>query len=1129
MPNISITPDQGLNLNVALPVDQVANMSITSQEDQTLDLTLLPPGESSITLNVQGQGAANITVSQDIVIGATDLSVIEGRLETIENTILNFNTPPQLVVDSENISDTATVISGNVLTNDLDANGNVLSVTSVTYSSTVRTPGTNFTTTYGTFNISSDGSWTFILNNQAKSLTSAQSATEVFTYKVEDGFNGIKLSTLTLHISGTNNPPVALSDYVEVAYNSSTVNGNLLTNDSDVEGVSLTVTQFTITGDNSVYGATGDNILITNVGTISISQNGVFIFTPANAFSGNVPTVNYYVSDGVNVIIAQLVIVVQQSAVNVDSNPVTVAITGLRTFNVGPSQTYEELDTVPWATMQAGDVVNIYYRESPYISRIGISVQATASNPFIINGVTDSSGNRPKINGQGARTATGSMPGNSNNVFATNDETFGVITVKRKPSSSTTTNPAWISLQNLEVYGAASGNTAYNRDGSQTTWGFSAGIWLQPSKDITIRNCVIRNNALGVFSQAKIGYGVEGTTGESCSRIKLMYNRVYDNGAPGSDLYHNLYIQCFNPIIEGNYIGATITGNGSSYKSRSSGEIIRFNYIVASARALDLVQPYDENDTVVTDGISFASDFGTDHVYGNIIVNPTAKAWRPIHYGGDNGYYGEQDPASSPQNSPTTYRRQLYFWNNTFYSAGSSGAYQFLFQLSFPDTKVDMWNNIIGMYGASTMSLTQNSGTINMRGNNLLHSDSTFIDSVAPGGGYVTINRLGSIIASDPLWTSPSNQDFSLGSGSPAVNVSTTLPVGVPSNIPTNFKLEYYPRRQLNGLVIRPAIGNLDLGAIERDPNAPPISAPIFTSFPYLDSTDSYVVGSTVSGTDGTFIYGPATVTYQWQFSPTGLNTWTDIAGAVSNSITLSSNELGDIRLKVTLTNVVGSSSSFSASRTVTSSAASPVVQVTTGHTVYGVNNLTAISTFSLPPTVGNTLAVFAVATPGTSNSVTDNYGNTWIKRSGAKLSNNSRYLELYTCTVVAGKTGSNFTITSTSTELYVAGVVSYEIAGGYVSSSNSSVTGDGVSISPTIAASSANTRIVGVSMASTYLGSAITIANPFTQDAAFSYAEGYDPIFSAFHGVTYQAAENILTLTTPSGQYFATILALFE
>jgi len=75
------------------------------------------------------------------------------------------------------------------------------------------------------------------------------------------------------------------------------LSGNVLTNSSDPDGDPLTVAQFTIAGDTTIYAA-GDTANITNVGTLTINSDGSYSFTPVAGYSGTVPPVTYTISDG---------------------------------------------------------------------------------------------------------------------------------------------------------------------------------------------------------------------------------------------------------------------------------------------------------------------------------------------------------------------------------------------------------------------------------------------------------------------------------------------------------------------------------------------------------------------------------------------------------------------------------------------------------------------------------------------------------------------------------------------------------------------------------------------------------------------------------------------------------------
>jgi hypothetical protein len=98
-----------------------------------------------------------------------------------------------------------------------------------------------------------------------------------------DGTNQV----VTVTINGTNDNATIPEDTVAT--------GNVLSNDSDVEGSALTVTQFSINGTTYAAGSVAD---ISGVGTVTIQTNGDYTFTPVANWSGSVPSVVYTVTDG---------------------------------------------------------------------------------------------------------------------------------------------------------------------------------------------------------------------------------------------------------------------------------------------------------------------------------------------------------------------------------------------------------------------------------------------------------------------------------------------------------------------------------------------------------------------------------------------------------------------------------------------------------------------------------------------------------------------------------------------------------------------------------------------------------------------------------------------------------------
>lgn len=92
-------------------------------------------------------------------------------------------------------------------------------------------------------------------------------------------------------------PPNTLLDGDETAIGlfNTTISGNLLDNTEKQAGETYSVTQFTI--DGITYQAS-NSALIEGVGTITVNENGDWLFTPNHGYEGPVPIVEYKVYDG---------------------------------------------------------------------------------------------------------------------------------------------------------------------------------------------------------------------------------------------------------------------------------------------------------------------------------------------------------------------------------------------------------------------------------------------------------------------------------------------------------------------------------------------------------------------------------------------------------------------------------------------------------------------------------------------------------------------------------------------------------------------------------------------------------------------------------------------------------------
>ncbi|WP_036991111.1 cadherin-like domain-containing protein, partial [Metapseudomonas furukawaii] len=140
----------------------------------------------------------------------------------------------------------------------------------------------------GTVVVNPDGSYTYTPNANFNGGDS-------FTVIVSDGNGGTDTLTVTVGVNPVNDAPVANNDGPTAVTEDTPATGNVLDNDTDLDGDTLTVTQFTV-GD-STYNA-GQTANLNGVGTLVINANGSYTFTPAQNYTGPVPTVTYTLTDG---------------------------------------------------------------------------------------------------------------------------------------------------------------------------------------------------------------------------------------------------------------------------------------------------------------------------------------------------------------------------------------------------------------------------------------------------------------------------------------------------------------------------------------------------------------------------------------------------------------------------------------------------------------------------------------------------------------------------------------------------------------------------------------------------------------------------------------------------------------
>ena len=154
-------------------------------------------------------------------------------------------------------------VSGNVvLENDSDPEGDTLTISG------------NTAPQNGSLTLNADGSFVYTPNL-------GFSGADEFTYTITDGNGNEDTATVQFTVStAENNPPVAIDDSATTSFETS-VNGNVLANDSDPDGDAITVVSNTDASN----------------GTVVVNADGSYVYTPDAGFSG-ADSFEYTISDG---------------------------------------------------------------------------------------------------------------------------------------------------------------------------------------------------------------------------------------------------------------------------------------------------------------------------------------------------------------------------------------------------------------------------------------------------------------------------------------------------------------------------------------------------------------------------------------------------------------------------------------------------------------------------------------------------------------------------------------------------------------------------------------------------------------------------------------------------------------
>jgi len=261
---------------------------------------------SVLTYNPLPSATLNGLAAGEMTTDTFEYTVSDGRggtsTATVTVTVTGVNNAPTALEDSFSASADTTldITAPGVLGDDTDPDpGTTLSVSSI---DAISLRGAAIT---------SDGNGGFTYDPTGvegfQLLAANETLDDTFTYVASDGSLTSNFATVTVTVNGVNDTPFANSESYSTAEETTlqiSAFAGVLANDRDIENDPLSVT------------------LVTGVanGTLNLSGNGAFTYTPALNFNGN-DTFAYRVSDGNSSAVATATIIVS----GVNDAPVAVA------------------------------------------------------------------------------------------------------------------------------------------------------------------------------------------------------------------------------------------------------------------------------------------------------------------------------------------------------------------------------------------------------------------------------------------------------------------------------------------------------------------------------------------------------------------------------------------------------------------------------------------------------------------------------------------------------------------------------------------------------------------------------------------------------------------------------------
>ena len=249
----------------ALANGSVAGNDGTPDVGDTWTFSLDDPPPAGLTFNPDGSYSFDPSdaayqhladSAQDVIVLHYTVTNSEGATSstTFTITVTGVNDAPAAGNDTANATEDAAPVTGTVATNDSDVDDGA----TLSYALNGTVAG---------LTIDPDGSYSFDPSDAAYQHLAEGATTDVVaTYTVTDDKGATDTATLTIHVTGMNDAPIAGNDTDNATEDAAPVTGTVATNDSDVDD-----------------GATLSYALNGTVAGLTIDPDGSYSFDPSDA------------------------------------------------------------------------------------------------------------------------------------------------------------------------------------------------------------------------------------------------------------------------------------------------------------------------------------------------------------------------------------------------------------------------------------------------------------------------------------------------------------------------------------------------------------------------------------------------------------------------------------------------------------------------------------------------------------------------------------------------------------------------------------------------------------------------------------------------------------------------------